>query len=75
MFTVPMPTVANKANRDQYSIREVLAFPFMKDEQKHEQKLAAEEVGVEAAPVEETREYPSPPYLVLWGYLTGLARK
>ena len=40
----------------QYSIREVIAFPFMKEEQKHEKKLAAEEVGVEAAPVEEPRE-------------------
>ncbi|KAL2112612.1 hypothetical protein VUR80DRAFT_7037 [Thermomyces stellatus] len=37
-----------------YSIREVLAFPFMKDEHKHEQKLAAAEVGIEPTPIEET---------------------
>ncbi|KFX96578.1 hypothetical protein V490_03274 [Pseudogymnoascus sp. VKM F-3557] len=37
---------------DRYSIKEVLAFPFMKEEQKHQQKLAAEVVGVEAQPEE-----------------------
>lgn len=36
-----------------YSIHEVIAFPFIKDEQKAGKKLAAEEVGVEAVPVEE----------------------
>lgn len=36
-----------------YSIHEVIAFPFIKDEQKAGKKLAAEEVGVEATPVEE----------------------
>lgn len=61
MFTISTAVVTHKANQGQYSIREVLAFPFMKDEQKHEQKLAAEEVGVEPTPVEETREYPTPP--------------
>ncbi|CRK19986.1 hypothetical protein BN1708_003268, partial [Verticillium longisporum] len=38
---------------DHYTIREVLAFPFMKDDtQKPQQKLAAEEVGIEPLPVE-----------------------
>jgi lysyl-tRNA synthetase class 2 len=37
---------------DRYSIKEVLAFPFMKEEQKHQQKLAAEVVGIEAQPEE-----------------------
>lgn len=40
---------------DNYGIREVLAFPFMKeDKQPHKEttKLAAEEVGVEPVPVE-----------------------
>ena len=31
---------------DNYSIKEVLAFPFMKDEQGQGKKLAAEEVGI-----------------------------
>jgi lysyl-tRNA synthetase, class II len=48
---------------DNYSIREVLAFPFMKDEkQEKKEKLAAEEVGVEPLPVEGIGEsicYPS----------------
>ena len=33
---------------DNYSIKEVLAFPFMKDEQGQGKKLAAEEVGIES---------------------------
>ncbi|KAG7104563.1 hypothetical protein VD0002_g4323 [Verticillium dahliae] len=38
---------------DHYTIREVLAFPFMKDDtQKPQPKLAAEEVGIEPLPVE-----------------------
>ncbi|KFY10327.1 hypothetical protein V492_05078 [Pseudogymnoascus sp. VKM F-4246] len=38
---------------DRYSIKEVLAFPFMKEEQKGGQaKLAAEVVGIEAQPEE-----------------------
>jgi hypothetical protein len=40
----------------QYSIREVIAFPFMKEEQKKE-KLAAEVVGIEPKPIEEVRKY------------------
>ncbi len=36
-----------------YSIREVLAFPFMKDQQSaHKPKFAAELAGVEPLPVE-----------------------
>lgn len=46
----------NAANEKQYSIHEVIAFPFIKDEQKASKKLAAEEVGIEAVPVEEARE-------------------
>jgi lysyl-tRNA synthetase class 2 len=43
--------------RKKYSIREVIAFPFMKDEKKgEEKKLAAEEVAVEALPTEEARK-------------------
>ncbi|SPO04942.1 probable lysine-tRNA ligase [Cephalotrichum gorgonifer] len=39
---------------DNYSIREIIAFPFMKEEQKREApKLAAEVAGVQATPVEE----------------------
>ena len=41
---------------DHYSIREVLAFPFMKDD-RHEKKLAAEVVDVPPQPVEGIREY------------------
>ncbi len=38
---------------DRYSIKEVLAFPFMKEEQRGGQaKLAAEVVGIEAQPEE-----------------------
>ncbi|KAI9794610.1 MAG: lysyl-tRNA synthetase [Peltula sp. TS41687] len=40
---------------DRYSIKEVLAFPFMKDEQK-EKKTAAEIVGVEPQPEEGIRK-------------------
>ncbi|KAI7377576.1 hypothetical protein KC336_g11906, partial [Hortaea werneckii] len=37
-----------------YSIKEVLTFPFMKDEIQQPRKVtAAEEVGVEPAPVQE----------------------
>ena len=44
---------------DNYSIREVLAFPFMKEEKKeNKEKLAAEEVGVEPLPVEEVGKSP-----------------
>ena len=39
-----------------YSIREVIAFPFMKEEQKRDdKKLAAEVAGIEPVPVEEVR--------------------
>ena len=39
---------------DNYTIKEVLTFPFMKEEQQQgeKEKLAAEEVGIEPAPVE-----------------------
>jgi lysyl-tRNA synthetase, class II len=38
---------------DNYTIREVLAFPFMKDERVKEKETAAELVGIEPMPVEE----------------------
>ena len=38
---------------DNYTIKEVLAFPFMKDERVKEKETAAEIVGVEPTPVEE----------------------
>ncbi|KAI9773010.1 MAG: lysyl-tRNA synthetase [Candelina submexicana] len=41
---------------DNYSIKEVLAFPFMKDDQK-DKKLAAEIADVEPVPEEGIREY------------------
>ncbi|KAM3077760.1 lysyl-tRNA synthetase [Clarireedia jacksonii] len=41
---------------DNYSIKEVLAFPFMKDDSKGKEKLAAEEVGIEPVEVEGIRE-------------------
>jgi lysyl-tRNA synthetase class 2 len=39
---------------DHYSIKEVLTFPFMKDvvDLQHQERPAAEVVGVEAKPVE-----------------------
>ena len=46
---------------DNYSIKEVLTFPFMKEEQGAGRKLAAEVVGVEAMPVEGIREKASFP--------------
>lgn len=53
---------ATNPRQQQYSIREVIAFPFMKDEKKgEEKKLAAEEVGIEALPTEEARECTPPP--------------
>ena len=39
-----------------YSIREVLAFPFMKDDRQHQQKTAAEVVGIDPMPEEGIRE-------------------
>ena len=43
---------------DNYSIKEVLAFPFMKeDRQEKDKKLAAELVGITPQPVEGIREY------------------
>lgn len=43
---------------DNYSIKEVLAFPFMKDEanQGKEKKTAAEVVGIKPEPVEGIRK-------------------
>lgn len=42
---------------DNYSIREVLAFPFLREEKTaHKDKPAAELVGVEPMPVEEVRK-------------------
>lgn len=46
---------------DNYSIREVLAFPFMKDDktpQNKDTKLAAEEVGIEPVPEEGIGKFP-----------------
>ncbi|PQE07771.1 hypothetical protein CJF31_00007591 [Rutstroemia sp. NJR-2017a BVV2] len=42
---------------DNYSIKEVLAFPFMKDDGKAKEKLAAEEVGVQPMEVEGIRKF------------------
>ena len=46
---------------DQYSIKEVLAFPFMKDEQSKDKKLAAEVTVVEPVPEEGIRKLNSNP--------------
>jgi lysyl-tRNA synthetase, class II len=44
---------------DNYTIREVLAFPFMKDDKNAKEKeFAAEVVGIEPQPVEDLREWP-----------------
>jgi lysyl-tRNA synthetase class 2 len=43
---------------DNYSIKEVLAFPFMKEDTSlKKEKLAAEEVGIKPIPEEGIREY------------------
>jgi lysyl-tRNA synthetase class 2 len=42
---------------DNYSIKEVLAFPFMKEDTSLKEKLAAEEVGIKPLPEEGIREY------------------
>lgn len=44
---------------DNYTIREVLAFPFMKDEKMKEKETAAEVVGISPGPVQEPRKLPA----------------
>ncbi len=42
---------------DNYTIREVLAFPFMRDEHVKDKETAAEIVGIEPMPVEEISKW------------------
>jgi len=61
---------------DHYSIKEVLAFPFMKDEQNQGkvQKPAAEVVGIQPMPEEGIRESSTGAQLVRWIELTFIQR-
>ena len=52
---------------NQYSIKEVLTFPFMKDDQAPERKLAAEVVDVQPIVQEGIRKFSSEPLLVVLG--------